>query len=110
MPLLEGKPPDPPTNDLAYQASEKSRLGKVEEVGSFAFKQRLDTFQLSGKPLPLQKPSVWCSNALLMVGEYDQNLLILSVFYCWYSASIQQITIERLVQLFKKRTPKNCAL
>ena len=30
MPLTGGKPPGPPTNDLAYRASEKSRLGKVE--------------------------------------------------------------------------------
>ena len=106
MPLPGGKPPDPPTNDLVYQASEKSRPGKVEEVGSFAFKHS-DTFQLSGKPLPLQKPSVWCSNALLMVGEYDQNLIILSVFYCWYSVPMKHKTIKGYVQLFKKCTPKN---
>ena len=43
MPWLGGKPHKPPLmtkkfqnqNNLAYRASEKSRLGKVEEVGSF---------------------------------------------------------------------------
>ena len=46
MPWPGGTPPEPPLmtkkfqkqNNLAYRASEKSRLGKVEEVGSFVKK------------------------------------------------------------------------
>ena len=84
MPLPGGKPLGPPTNNLAYRASEKSRLGKVEEVGSFVLSW---SFLFVGDQSCFQstpfRTQFTLTVALLQINNYVREQRTQPLHYSW---------------------------